>query len=341
MSLVKHLVRCVCFLLVFSCIEAEEITKIEKKTDDGIQTYVVEPIDNVEQQEAQQEVTTLYPPLIEEDQPSLNVPQVVDSILPNVDVNSNPENGIKIPDGPVDQYANGLYYPPQNQYSPYQNPQYQPYQYTTYPWQYGVQQYQPQLPSNAGQPNMQYMATVQQPNTQMFTPQTNQPSYVSSPYAEFEGVLVPLQTLMPPPPSSPQGQSPQTEKTNSNKEIRPTTKTAAARTNYDLAILLQSLFPPNILQTVLTMINFTLNSFSMMAFAAAITSAICSVTPLCTLTFGALPISLQRKLGEEDGTTMQRVRRAAVQVTGAIDKYERFQKNIGSIAQILSRGRSV
>lgn len=274
------------------------------------------------------------------------VQHAINGIVPNVDINPNLDNAIKIPDGSLDHYANG-YYPPNSQYQNQQNQAYQPYQpYIPpyyYPWIFGDQQNQPQqqqqLPSNAGQSNLQ-------PNAQTYASQPNLPAYFNPKFVEYEGVFVPIQPLNPP-SSSPQGQSaqvylqPSAQQTNSSKNNRVNTKMTVPRTSYDLAMLLQSIFPPNILQTILTMINFALNSFSMLAFAAAITSAICSITPLCTLTFGALPIGLQKRMSEEDGSTIQRVRRAVIQVEGAIDKYERLQKNIGKITQMLNQGKNI
>lgn len=277
-----------------------------------------------------------------------SVQSVQQSIVPNVDINPNLDNAIKIPDGSLDPYANG-YYPPNLQYQNQQNqayPQHPLYTYPyNYPWIFGAAQNQPQqqqqqqqqLPSNAAQSNLP-------PNAQMYAPQPSRPAYFIPKYVDYEAVLVPVETQ-----SSPaQGQSAQvyaqpsaqTHHINSSKNTRVNTKMTVPRTSYDLAMLLQSLFPPNILQTILTMINFALNSFSMLAFAAAITSAICSITPLCTLTFGVLPLGLQKRMSEESGSTIQRVRRAVVQVESAIDKYERLQKNIGKITQMLNPGKN-
>lgn len=266
--------------------------------------------------------------------------------MPDTNINTNPENAIKIPDGPVEQYANGLYYPPHYMQ-----------QYQQNPWPYYPSPYLPQQPSYMAQPNFQSaVPTGLQENTQTYAAQTNTPSTVlpsNQPTyypvrADFEGILVPIQTLMPP---TPQPQSPQPEhtlqQTQQTKDMRLDNKISPARTNYDLAILLQALLPPNVLKTLFTWINFILNSFSLMAFAAVIASAICSLTPICTLTFGALPISFQKKfmakMSNEDGTqvtTLERVRRAAKIVNDAVEKYEKLQRNVVSIKKTLNDVKS-
>lgn len=255
--------------------------------------------------------------------------------MPDASINLNPENAIKIPDGPIDQYSGGPYIAP-----PYY-PQYQIQQ--QYPWPYYSQSYYSQQPVYTAQPNSQFYVPPQE-NTQTTAPQSNPQTYASpsngkTPYipvqADFEGVLVPIQTLMPPTPQP----YAQTQQTNVNKDSRLDNKITPARSDSDLAILLQALLPPKVLQIFYTWINYILSSVSMMAVAAVITSAICSLTPICTLTFGAMPISFQRKftatMGNGSGTTMQRVRRAADMVSNAIEKYEKLQKKMDSFGRSL------
>lgn len=251
----------------------------------------------------------------------------------------NPENAIKIPDGPIDQYLGGSYIAP-----PYY-PQYQIQQ--QYPWPYYSQGYLSQQPVYTSQPNSQFHVSTSQQNTQTTVPQSNPQTYASPSngptlygdpvQAQFEGILVPIQTLIPP-STSPQQPHAQTQQTNV-KDSRLDNKITPARSDSDLAMLLQALLPPKLLQMFYSWVNFILSSVSMMAVAAVITSAICSLTPICTLTFGAMPISFQRKftaaMNNGSGTTMQRVRRAADMVSNAIEKYEKLQKKMNTFGRSL------
>lgn len=72
MTLVKHLVGCASVLLVFSFVDAAEVRRIQKRTDDGAHTYVIEPTNNNNEME-QQDVTTLIPPLVEGEPSAVSV----------------------------------------------------------------------------------------------------------------------------------------------------------------------------------------------------------------------------------------------------------------------------
>lgn len=61
MSLERYLLGCMWFVLVLSYVGAAEMKKSEKKMDDDTPKYVIESINDPEQQE----ITTIYPPLIE------------------------------------------------------------------------------------------------------------------------------------------------------------------------------------------------------------------------------------------------------------------------------------
>lgn len=168
---------------------------------------------------------------------------------------------------------------------------------------------------------------------------------------EYQGILVPIQSIIPPPPppppqdqKQPQHQPPKTQTTILTKENQ--SKNQPGRNNFDLAVILQALLPPTVLQMIVAWANFILNSFTMMAFAGAITSTICSLTPICTLTFSALPLSVRQKITakmtNEDGsdvTTIQRVRRAADMVSNALDKYEKLQKGVATIKRTLDKSK--
>lgn len=217
------------------------------------------------------------------------------------------------------------------------NPVYPSY----YPWPQYNQQYIPQSPYPVSQ--------VNGPN---YPPPPNVPTFYVPVETEYQGVLVPINTLMPPPPPPPspssleqtQHQPLKPQSNGANKDNRIDNRTASIRNNYDLAVILQALLPPNVLQMIVAWANFILNSFSMMAFAGLITSAICSLTPICTLTFGALPLSVRQnfmaKMSNEDGskvTTIQRVRRAADMVSNALKKYEKLQEGVATIKKTLDK----
>lgn len=66
-------------------------------------------------------------------------------------------------------------------------------------------------------------------------------------------------------------------------------------------------------------------------FGGAITSFICAFTPLCTLTFIGLPLSLLRKETKEmaqkiaSEVTPERIKRASDLLQLAFDKYQQIQ----------------
>lgn len=230
----------------------------------------------------------------------------------------------KTPEGPVAQYVNTYgapYYPSNNAYPNNY--------YSGYPWMPYISQsqYAPQPQVNG--------ATVQ-------------PTYFQMP--EYEGILVPVQTLAPPQRAH-QPQIPtqnqlhtlqpvhQTTSTNSKSSD---TKTAplASKNSSDLALILQALLPQSVIQFIIALGNFILNSFSTLAFAGAITSVLCSITPICTISFGALPFSFRQILIDNgEVSTIQRVRRAAEVVSSALDKYEKLQKGVESLTNSLKKAQ--
>lgn len=209
-----------------------------------------------------------------------------------------------------------------------------PYSYypsSMYPWPQYSLQYLPSYPSQHITP------------PDYAPPNANVPTAYVSTQPEYEGILVPYQNpFIPPPPPQPTNYQQQTQQTNSHKDNRNDNKISPARNSFDLAIILQALLPPSVLQMIVAWANFILNSFTVMAFAGMVTSAICSLTPICTLTFGALPLSVRKKfIGKtvnEDGsevTTIKRVRRAVQMVSNALDKYEKLQKTVTTIEKSL------
>lgn len=174
---------------------------------------------------------------------------------------------------------------------------------------------------------------------------------------------MPIQTSMQPTrsqsPSSP-SQTTQAQNTQSRPESSPVTQYAGVaassttstenleqsknpaqitnRNSFDLALLLQAILPQNIIQLIIVIGNFILNSFSTLAFAGAITSLLCSLTPVCTISFGAFPFGVRKLLVDgAEISTLQRVRRAAEMVTNALEKYEKIQKGVQSLTNSLKQ----
>lgn len=93
-------------------------------------------------------------------------------------------------------------------------------------------------------------------------------------------------------------------------------------------------------RTVMSMLmrsgTYLLSSIGVVLFGGAVTTAICSLTPLCTITFAALPFlglreSLTSKTIKESiasEITSDRVRRAAEFVRTALEKYNQIQEDI-------------
>lgn len=248
---------------------------------------------------------------------------------------SNDNNIIHSPESTSDapgqqQYVNQPYY---------QNPYYQYQGQPNYPWLYAAQpQYYSQ--PNVGQQNAYVPSQLQQP--------------------EFEGFLVPVQIqptrsqlpsltqtaqtqLRPESSQSAVAQSSGATATPSspaNSESSKTPTSISNRHSFDLALLLQAILPQNIIQLIIVLGNFILNSFSTLAFAGAITSLLCSLTPVCTISFGSLPFGVRKILvNGTEISTIQRVRRAAEMVTNAIDKYEQIQKGVESLTHSLKQAQ--
>lgn len=223
-----------------------------------------------------------------------------------------------------DALYTGPYYPQSNSYPNSYYPGY-PWQYLTQP-QY-VQPNGQQMPNSYSQPNGQSM-----------------PSNYFQMQPEFEGVLVPVQTLTPNSANTqilPQ-QSQQilqiTKPTNPahNKNSENKITPVANRNSLDLALILQALLPPGVISFIIAVGTFILNSFSTIAFAGVITSLLCSLTPLCSISFGTLPIGFRQMIISE-GSTIKRVRRAAEAVSDALEKYEKIQRSVESLTNSLKK----
>lgn len=107
--------------------------------------------------------------------------------------------------------------------------------------------------------------------------------------------------------------------------------------NYDMAMLMQSLLAPNLLEHIVTWITFVLNSFNVMALFGVVASAMCMLTPVCPFPLRNLPTSIRKEffgnlqIDDTAGTTVQRVRRTAEMVSNALEKYEKLQNDVNKI----------
>lgn len=146
------------------------------------------------------------------------------------------------------------------------------------------------------------------------------------PYIDYEGILVPMQNIQPIPPKQ--------KKINQQKpnQIQP------SRVNSDLVVLLRNLLPANLIYFIMRWGEFIINAMSVFAFFGLLTSAICTLTPICTISFASLPLSaaFKRNLGidfdanNQTSTAISRVRRATHLLQTALEKYEQLQKVTGT-----------
>lgn len=239
----------------------------------------------------------------------------------------------------VQPYANSQFYSPYYYYPNYQNypwPYVPQQQYYTQPNAQGQQQtvyVQPQQPEYEGilvpiQPSVQPQRsqlpssptqTTQTQNTQLSSPSSS-PSLPSAPVTQYAGVTA--------------SSTASTENIEQSKNPPQLTN----RNSFDLALILQAILPQNIIQLIIVIGNFILNSFSTLAFAGAITSLLCSLTPVCTISFGGFPFGVRKLLVDgAEISTIQRVRRAAEMVTNALEKYEKIQKGVESLTNTLKQ----
>lgn len=97
--------------------------------------------------------------------------------------------------------------------------------------------------------------------------------------------------------------------------------------------LLQNLLPlpRSLMSLIMRSGSYIFNSLAVVLLGGAVTTAFCTLTPLCTITFAALPLlglrdtatALQKTLGQE--ITTDRVARAAEFVGTALVKYQTLQ----------------
>lgn len=171
------------------------------------------------------------------------------------------------------------------------------------------------------------------PSTQMNPPPIANPSTYPSgypPYIDYEGILVPIQ---PPTPAQTQ------QKQQQHIRQRTPTHVQSSRVSTDLAVLLRNLLPSNLIYFIVHWGTAIMNVISVIAFGGILTSAICALTPICTISFGSLPLSaaFERNLGididannqTDTSTTISRVRRATNLLQTALEKYEQLQQIAG------------
>lgn len=85
--------------------------------------------------------------------------------------------------------------------------------------------------------------------------------------------------------------------------------------------------------------SWIFSALSALIFGGAVTTAICTLTPLCTITFAALPLiglrGTAQKITEKIGTeiTKERMAKALEFVKTALDKYELMQEEFAKTEQ--------
>lgn len=150
------------------------------------------------------------------------------------------------------------------------------------------------------------------------------------PYIDYEGILVPIQNPPPAPPKQ--------KKINQRipNQLQP------SRVDTDLVVLLRNLLPPNLIYFIMHWGAFIMNAISVIALGGILTSAICTLTPICTISFSSLPLSaaFKRNLGIDidannnqtnTSTAISRVRRATHLLQTALEKYDQLQRVTGKV----------
>lgn len=145
---------------------------------------------------------------------------------------------------------------------------------------------------------------------------------------EYEGILYPIQmqqqpqaqmTPPPPPPMPTQTYSSYNTNTMSKSPI------------VDIVTVLRSVLPPNLLYFIVNWGSMIVNFFSIIMFGGLMTTAICTLTPICSITFASIPfIARNQFIGKSTNqttpNTLERVRRASELLSTALEKYEQLQK---------------
>ncbi|CAD7085289.1 unnamed protein product [Hermetia illucens] len=103
--------------------------------------------------------------------------------------------------------------------------------------------------------------------------------------------------------------------------------------------LLQGFLSRSIIGWLTRAASYLVSALGVVVFGGALTTAICTFTPVCSITFAALPFlrlketakDITKTLGAE--ITADRVRRTAELVKEAIEKYSEMQKEFGAIEE--------
>lgn len=174
------------------------------------------------------------------------------------------------------------------------------------------------------------------PQWQQYASHPNVPIAYAPVHTEYEGFLVPVQTqppLPPPPPAVPQQNNQQHQIETIEVVERQPPKHVQSRINSDLSVILRNLLPANLIFLLVQYGSIVMNLLSIIAFGGLITTAVCSLTPICTISFAGFPLAAFRsdisgKKSNDSTTTVERVRRAAEFFSNAIEKYEKLQKTL-------------
>lgn len=167
-------------------------------------------------------------------------------------------------------------------------------------------------PSSAfGYPNMQWGP---------YGPQSHIPIAYAPVQTEYEGILLPVPGPPPPPPSP---------HSLSIHETGPLTPPFFSEMIY----FVKDLMPRSLIYMIARWSAFLISLFGLVAFGGVITTAICTFTPLCTISFAALPFAAALRTTiaskvDDNASTIERVRRATEFFNSAIQKYEHLQRTV-------------
>lgn len=178
-------------------------------------------------------------------------------------------------------------------------------------------------------PNSPYGFVLPQPMPQ-YTGQHGNIQYipVSVPIqTEYEGFLFPM---------NPQTKSPAQSQPQLTPPPPPPTATQNAMENIkspntDLIIaVLRSVLPRNLVHFIVNWGTMIANFFSVVVFGGLMTTAICTLTPLCSISFAPLAFGFRNGFPSDasNQTTLQRIRRGTEMLNSALVKFERMQRDV-------------
>lgn len=99
----------------------------------------------------------------------------------------------------------------------------------------------------------------------------------------------------------------------------------------DLMNVLKDVVPRNIFFMLAKWSAFIVSLFSIVAFGGIVTTALCSFTSYCTISFASLPFAALRNSiasKQDENGNIDRVRRAVQFVSSAIEKYDKLQQTV-------------